>query len=107
MGWSVVCGCGISWSHLPFGFFCFITGQIFCELDSRLYEVDLKHFIPEHELFHKSTEQQNILIIFYRLTGCDTCNAFYGTGKRLAHREMCRMPKSFKNYVSNLPALNL
>ena len=70
-------------------------------------QVDLKRFIPLHELFHKTTEQQNILMFFYRLTSCDTCNAFYGTGKKLAHKVMCRTPKSFNNYVSNLPALNL
>ena len=69
--------------------------------------IDLKRFIPVHELFHKITEQQYILMFLYRLIGCDTYNAFYGTGKKLAHRVMCKMPKSFNNYVSNLPALNL
>ena len=45
----------------------------------------MKRIIPVHELFHKTAEQQNILMFFYHLTGCDTCNAFYGTGKKLAH----------------------
>ena len=47
-----------------------------------------------HELYHKATEQQNILMFFNCLTGCDTCNAFYGTEKKLANEVMCRMPKS-------------
>ena len=70
-------------THLPFGFTVASEAKYFCELDicfydEREYRLILKRLIPVHELFHKTTEQQNILMFFYRLTGCDTNNAFYG-----------------------------
>ena len=86
-------------THLPFGFPAASQAKYFCELDIRFYDT-------VHELFYKTTEPRNILMIFYRLTVCNSCNAFFGTGKMLAHKVISRMPKSFNNYVSNLPALN-
>ena len=43
-------------------------------------------FIPVHELFHKTIEQQNILMFFNRLIGYDICNTFYGMRKKLTHK---------------------
>ena len=60
-------------THLPFGFP--IASQANCELDicftMNMNTGRFETFIPEHELFHKTTEQQNILMFFYRLIGCD------------------------------------
>ena len=45
--------------------------------------VDMKRFIPVHRLFDRLThEQHRILIVVYCLTGCDTCSAFFGIGKK-------------------------
>ena len=69
-------------THLPVGFPVASQAKYFCELAIRFYDepdtlVDLKRFIPVHELFHKTTEQQHLMMFFYRLTGCDTCIAFW------------------------------
>ena len=56
-------------THLPFGFPVASQAKYCCELDIRFFDA-------VHELFHKTTEQKNILMFFYRLTGCKTCNAF-------------------------------
>ena len=113
---QLVCQSYVDWYFLvmllTFWFSCCITGQLFLWVGYSFLrwigtQVDLKRFMPVHELFHKTTEQQNILMFFYRLTFCDICHAFYGTGKKLADKVMWRMPKSFNNYVSNWTALNL
>ena len=44
---------------------------------------DVKRFIPVYRLFYRLThEQHRILIVVYCLTGCDTCSAFFGIGKK-------------------------
>ena len=68
-------------THLPFGFPVASPANIFCELDIRFYDA-------VHD--HRTTEYIDVFL----------------TGKNLAHKVMCKMPKSFNNYVINLPALN-
>lgn len=59
--------------------------------------VDMKRFIPVHELFCKLTkEQQSILISAYCLTGCDTCNAFFGIGKKSVYKVVMQNADNFQ-----------
>ena len=60
------------------------TNNIFFLTGRTGTHIHLKRFIPIHKPFHKITkEQQNILMSVYNLTGCDTCNAFFGIGRHI------------------------
>ena len=86
--------------------FCYcITDQIFVQAFSKVFfltgrtgtHIYLKRFIPVHELFHKITgEQQNIFMLVYFLTGCDTCNAFFGIEKKSAYKIRMQNAKNFQ-----------
>ena len=62
-------------------------------------EEDLTRFIPVHNVVCKLNEdQKNILLSVYALTGCDTCCALFGIGKKKAFKTMM-------NYSAELQGL--
>ena len=65
------------------------TSEVFFKTGRKSIHADLTRFIPVHKVVNKLTvEQINILLCVYALTGCDTCSALYGIGKKKAFNIM-------------------
>ena len=61
--------------------------EIFFKTGRKSMHSDLTRFIPVHAIVSQLNEEQlHILLDVYGLTGCDTCSAFFGIGKKKAFK---------------------
>ena len=73
--------------------------EIFFKTRRKSTNADLTRLIPVHNVVCKLNEEQtNILLSVYALTGCDTCCALFGIGKKKAFKIMM-------NYSAELQVL--
>ena len=74
-----------------------IAKKIFFHTGRMGTHVDMKRNIPVHVLFNCLTEEQRaILTTVYCLTGCDTCSAFYGIGKKSVFKLLIQRAPKFQ-----------
>ena len=65
------------------------VSEVFFKTGRKSTHADLTRFIPIHNVKCKlNKEQTNILLSVYALTGCDTCCALFGIGKKKAFKTM-------------------
>ena len=65
------------------------VSEVFFKTGRKSTHADLTRFIPIHNVVCKLNEEQtNILLSVYALTGCDTCCALFGIGKKKAFKTM-------------------
>ena len=65
------------------------VSEVFFKTGRKSTHADLTRFIPIHNVICKLNEEQtNILLSVYALTGCDTCCALFGIGKKKAFKTM-------------------
>ena len=68
--------------------------------------VEMKRYIPVHIIFSCLTQAQcYLLLAVYCLTGCDTCNALLGIGKKSVFKLILQSTLEFQglNEISNGP----
>ena len=65
------------------------VSEVFFKTGRKITHADLTRFIPVHNVVCKLNEEQtHILLSVYVLTGCDTCCALFGIGKKTALKTM-------------------
>ena len=71
--------------------------EIFFKTRRKNTHADLTRFFPVHNVVGKLNEdQKNILLSVYALTGCDTCYARFGIGKKNAFKTMMNYSEEFQ-----------
>jgi len=63
--------------------------KLYFKTGRRQLHCNTTRFVPVHNIVKMlSVEQRNIMLTVYCLTGCDSCSAFYGIGKKTAFKVM-------------------
>ena len=72
--------------------------ELYIKTGGKGIHTDFTKYIPVHTI-HKSLsdDRRNIMLQVYCITGCDTCCAFYGTGKKTAFNVRIKDCKRFQS----------